>query len=358
MNFLAYLVGFFISYSAFAKATVFKGLDSDSDRKTSVITLNFNSRIQQSNLELKPHSTFLDLVLKNVMVPESGKFYDITSPYISKVVVVQVSDIESSIRFFVNEKASDIKQVTAVDHLNDKIIITVDHRLLAKMGYTNHLPKSKKPKQDILSESNINNVGMKVDELESANSYRMVVATTFSIVMLSFLLLFYLYKSKGRKLKFNNNEGRVSMKTLAYYALGPKRNIQLLQVGGERLLLGVTPDNINFLTKLDSPDEQKTKPNNEPVNVTRRTTKPHSSQAKPSKPRRLSSNKITPQPKPKTRTQKPTRAPVSEPAPRLQQTPYGSANSIGKDNSRSEKSIEDVTSMIRKKLKDLPSIRE
>lgn len=51
------------------------------------------------------------------------------------------------------------------------------------------------------------------------------------------------------------------MKVLSTTYLGPKKEISLIEIGQEYLVIGVTPNNISLLTRLDRPPETNTKPN-------------------------------------------------------------------------------------------------
>ncbi|MCD6274257.1 MAG: flagellar biosynthetic protein FliO [Deltaproteobacteria bacterium] len=75
------------------------------------------------------------------------------------------------------------------------------------------------------------------------------------IVLVSLLLLFYLFK-KGVKKYYNNSDNKL-IKVLDSTFIGVKKNISLVEVPGAVLVLGITNDNISFLTRIDRKDITK-----------------------------------------------------------------------------------------------------
>ena len=54
------------------------------------------------------------------------------------------------------------------------------------------------------------------------------------------------YLSPKRKVK-----GDLAINVLSSLHITPKERIEVIEVSGERIVLGITPGSINFLTKLD-----------------------------------------------------------------------------------------------------------
>ena len=69
-------------------------------------------------------------------------------------------------------------------------------------------------------------------------------------IVLGFLLLVLIlikkYLSPRRKVK-----GDLFIKVLSSLHISPKERIEVIEVSGQRIVLGITPGRINFLTKLD-----------------------------------------------------------------------------------------------------------
>ena len=72
------------------------------------------------------------------------------------------------------------------------------------------------------------------------------------------LLVFVLYSMKKFMFKGRDSKGNVFIKVVSSLHLSPKERIEVIDVAGERIVLGITPGNINFLTKIGSTkDEEK-----------------------------------------------------------------------------------------------------
>jgi flagellar protein FliO/FliZ len=69
------------------------------------------------------------------------------------------------------------------------------------------------------------------------------------LVLVLYLMKRFLFVNRGAK-------GDLLIKILSSSHLSPKERIEVIEVSGERLVLGITPGSITFLTKLnDVPGE-------------------------------------------------------------------------------------------------------
>ncbi|MBL0716789.1 MAG: flagellar biosynthetic protein FliO [Desulfosarcina sp.] len=75
------------------------------------------------------------------------------------------------------------------------------------------------------------------------------------IVLASLLLLFYFFKKVMKK--YYHNSDNMLIKVLDTSFLGVKKNISIVEVPGAVLVLGITNDNISFLTKINKEDVMK-----------------------------------------------------------------------------------------------------
>lgn len=65
------------------------------------------------------------------------------------------------------------------------------------------------------------------------------------------LLVLVLHFIKRFLVARRGEEGDLLIRVLATHHLSPKERIEIIEVSGERMVLGVTPGHINFLSKLD-----------------------------------------------------------------------------------------------------------
>ena len=64
------------------------------------------------------------------------------------------------------------------------------------------------------------------------------------LVLVLYLMKRFLFINRGVK-------GDLLIKILSSLHLSPKERIEVIEISGERIVLGITPGNITFLTKLD-----------------------------------------------------------------------------------------------------------
>jgi flagellar protein FliO/FliZ len=74
-------------------------------------------------------------------------------------------------------------------------------------------------------------------------------AIAMLFIVLGFLIL-VLYLMKRFLLLRRGAKGNLFIKVLTSMHLSPKERIEVIEVLGERIVLGITPGNISFLTKL------------------------------------------------------------------------------------------------------------
>ena len=76
------------------------------------------------------------------------------------------------------------------------------------------------------------------------------VKTIAMLFLVLGLLVCVLYFMKRFLFKGQDPKGNVFIKVVSSLHLSPKEKIQVIEVSGERIVLGITPGNISFLTKV------------------------------------------------------------------------------------------------------------
>ena len=91
-------------------------------------------------------------------------------------------------------------------------------------------------------------------EMEVINTGIKTIAMLFIVLGFLFLTLFLIkkYLSPNRKVK-----GDLPINVLSSLHISPKDRIEVIEVSGQRIVLGITPGRINFLTKLDGLNKGK-----------------------------------------------------------------------------------------------------
>ncbi|MBI5491394.1 MAG: flagellar biosynthetic protein FliO [Deltaproteobacteria bacterium] len=76
--------------------------------------------------------------------------------------------------------------------------------------------------------------------------------TLITVLGLMGLSLWAFRKSMGKGGKLTGRKPGAPIKVVTTSFLGQKKNLAVVEVAGEMLVLGVTPTSINFLTKIES----------------------------------------------------------------------------------------------------------
>jgi flagellar biosynthetic protein FliO len=64
------------------------------------------------------------------------------------------------------------------------------------------------------------------------------------------VLIFVLYIMKKFMLPKRIGKGELIVKVVSSFHLSPKERIEVIEISGERIVVGITPGSINFLTKI------------------------------------------------------------------------------------------------------------
>jgi flagellar biosynthetic protein FliO len=90
---------------------------------------------------------------------------------------------------------------------------------------------------DVMSELNLIGTGLR--------TVAMLSIVLGLLVLVLYLMKRFLFINRGAK-------GDLLIKILSSLNLSPKERIEVIEVSGEKIVLGITPGNITFLTKLNS----------------------------------------------------------------------------------------------------------
>ncbi len=356
-------------YAAEKIATVQK-VDSETDEKNTLINLTFDSPLKGKTPVLEGHGGFLQLALTDTMTPNPGQFFDVKSPFIQKMAVFQTGPKTVAFRLFVKENADEIRKAATIDLLGERLMISFDHAKLAALAPDSPTPAQQKmPSADeVVAKTEVrSDIADPVGEILPNDATKttkfgkddfniqkkLIPVAIFSAMMLSGLFLMHLVRRFLRRGKQGPMPAAsVSMKTIASYNLAPKHKLALVQVGGQQVLLGVGPEGINFLTSMNSgaAASQYVMAPQAPMMAL------EESQAKASERTQHMRKKMLEEKSPKQLTEAPAK------------TKKTSTFSVAVDDegvkpmlshetsAGGQKSIEDVTNLIRRKLKNLPNL--
>lgn len=209
---------------------------------------------------------------------------------------------------------------------------------------------------------------------------KLVQVTLFFGAMLGLLLLSFAMRSTlRRRARAATGEQPIDMKMLASLPLAARQKLSLVQVGDERILIGVTPENVTFIANLSkqappagfgkilAQAEQLAAPTREP------RTLPMAPAPRPKLKDLPGNDEESLREPPAPRPASPAAAPAPAPAPAAKKPAPQRVNiAVGDDGPKevaavkrskpadnkpaSRESVDDVTKMIRDKLRQLKSI--
>lgn len=379
-------------------ALMVEGISSESNDKMSIATIKLNSKPDMPNVDLEDHSSFLQIRLPNTITAESGRFYDGSGPYIAKIAAYQVNPTDTIIRLFLTKSATAIKEATDAQILNKRIVVTIDHNAARKADHVaetiaakiptevpssappvaatlpvtassaalekveaNTLPTAPVPpvaekienaKDDAVNISSLSNLDKKLNMLALAS-------LIFFVLFFGFMTLRRIYR--GRRAGTLSKDV-ITMQVLHNLAISPKQRLSLVQVGNERLLLAISPDQVSLISTIANPEVSRM-PAMQPMHspsapAITQSQAPRKMMAPPPPAPRVAA------PRPVAQTHTPSAEAAVEPKINPRKINYAISDDgitelkvpgrAGKQNSN--QAIDDVTKMIREKLKNLPKL--
>lgn len=353
-------------------------VDGESDQKSSIITVRYDSKPGFAKPKVEAMGSFIQVTLPNTMVPKPGQFVDVNSPYIRKFAVFQLDEQTAGLRLFVTKEASHLAAAVTTDILENRVVIVMDHveaekQLLAhfdgvpvtggptaedvvkKTEVRADIPDPARPQEAAKEPAKATTVTTPAEATPWSHGLegKLVMVTVFSAVMLILLIALKSWRRVMSKKWPGSPVEDYSLKTLATHPVGPKQKLTVVQVGQEQILLGVSPDNINFLTALKKPHDGQARLAIDPPSLPKQTL--------PKEKIVRRSNPVLDEvsPRPVARPRQPARTDLPEPGSAIS---YGISDQGIKNmkaptrRPEESSSVDDVTRMIRNKLRDLPKV--
>jgi flagellar protein FliO/FliZ len=353
-------------------------IDGESDQKASVITVRYDSKPGFAKPKAEAMGSFIQVTLPNTMAPRPGQFMEANSPYIRKFAVFQLDEQTAALRLFVTKEASHLVGAVTTDILENRVVIVMDHaeaeaQLLA---HFDGVPVSGGPTaEEVLQKTEVRSDVPDPAKVQAAAKVEPAAAKTepapaqapawsegletklvmVTIFMAAMLVLLIGMKSWRRVMTKRWPGAPVedfSLKTLATHAVGPKQKLTVVQVGQEQILIGVSPDNINFLTSLKKPGEAPARVAIDPT-LYQKQALPKEAPVRRTGP---VLDEVAPRPAARTRTAPRSELPEPGSAIAYGISDQGIKNMKAPRASDEPSSVDDVTRMIRKKLRDLPKV--
>jgi flagellar biogenesis protein FliO len=279
-------------------------IEPEFSEKKTYIHIQFDKSPQWELMPvLEDHNTFIQMNLKDIVPQFPGKFWDVNSSLISKVALFKTSNSNAAIRVFPQEGRVVNISDFSVEQLGSRLIISVNHSAQVEKGNSKglvgppHYPQSNFLEQkthiedashESVTSSDILKVNEKLDDSmnkksdnhehnqksERANTsaeedlsgrntqnlQNILVKIAIFIGAVVAIGVLILTKRKFALLRTLEVAGEKvpTILNLSTLPVSQKQKINLIQVGAERFLIGVSPGEIRLLTGISTiqPDKK------------------------------------------------------------------------------------------------------
>lgn len=272
------------------------------DKKSGDIQFNFSSKL---NLKRAPKLSYFDTYFEfnlNDSFIDQAKFFDVDNEYIQKIGVYPTSESSLGVRLFTDQEGSleryqlsslslagnsinfnfdksgylKLKEATSKDNKdkdtnkdknNEEVATSISSEktdlVLAstqKQGQESQISNSTKDSKTVLgssalkllydkSQKSVKDTTLQLKNSSLIKSNLVSILMFLSIMVLGCIALYFSRNIFSKKFG-KKTDANIKIKTLAVSSLSPKQKVTLVEVCGERILLGVTPSSVSFITKL------------------------------------------------------------------------------------------------------------
>jgi flagellar protein FliO/FliZ len=255
-------------------AVTLGAVTTDVEGDLTIVTARLNRSPQWKDVEIEEHGTFLQIKLPQTLIPASGEFLDGNGPFLRKLASFQVGSDDGALRLFINQDASKAKLATSAELLGDRIVVTIDHKKLEqlispaqKINPSEAVPvpsdRADTPEVITVAQSVSTPAQAKINTNVTENSQLYAQLTKgagiCALLFICLLTVQFIKSRRGRAKNQSKNSPQiepVTMRVLSSISLGQKQKLTLVQVGNQQILLGLTPDNISLLKNIDDINSQ------------------------------------------------------------------------------------------------------
>lgn len=387
-------------------------IETEVENDLTLVTAKLNKHPDWKNLEIEDHGTFIQVKLPATAVISSGEFFDGNGPYLKKIASFQVGESDGALRLFLNQDAAKAKLATTAELLGERIVITIDHKKLEQLIHPVKENTAKKsPAIDAVKEESLvsteanavsgdskiafapeppktvtgaadsgaskDKIGAGPESLDLKD--KLITAAGFCAVMLLLLLGSTMWRNKRIKLgKVSKKFDAVDpapMKVLSNLSISGRQRLSLVQVGSQQILIGVSPDNISFLTEVHARPKNQPSSNsfgnhllnadpNAEVKLKQASYSPTANSTAgtsnqkptPKRPAETTSVALTTGQRPVVRTKQVTGQNRINYAVGDEGVSDLRSRGIKNDKGRADQPFDDITKVIRDRLKNLPPV--
>lgn len=217
---------------------------AETDNKVSIINLHFGEKLgwHRRDVVQTANKAFVQFALPGVTLAESEKFFESKSPYVEKIAAYKNDKGEVTIRMFTKVDGNLVKESGFLEVLDKRLLYTVDHGFIEKRLSSIKAGKALEQQKQVAA--------AKVPATETSPYLKLKYAAAGLGALLMFLLMFLSWRRFARNIALNKQGGEaIRMELLSSMHISPKQKLSLIQVGGEKILLGIGPEQINVLSR-------------------------------------------------------------------------------------------------------------
>ncbi len=316
----------------------------DTQENLTAVTLRLSEKPVWAQVTPKLHGNFLQFDLPNTMVTNPGQFQEGDGKIIAKIVAFQATEKDAAFRIFLLPNAPKDINLWRSDVLERQFIISVAHSGAdAVIASTQVESDAGKMPSELLKPQD--GKAASFAAFDNKLKRNLKISTWFAVAGMFMIGFLYWLRPRMRLRKQpSRNVDEPLIRTLATQSLGHKQQLRLIEAAGEKILLSITPTGIQFLTTLSQPSSQPMLP----------ASFMQAMAAAPQRalPEQSAGNESGQSFTPPQRTNLEMRTPTKNEKP---QRKIVQSNAPAKDKA-STQSVNDVTKMIRERLKNLPQI--
>ena len=199
---------------------------------STVITLDLDRAPAWQDVAVHSRGNWLAVKLPNTVARDAGTFHPVNSPYILKLLPLQLDAQTTSLRVFASTEGDVLQRATTVEVAGQQIIIFVDHSKLPPV-----LPST----------------ATRAEAYGSGGLGKIQLAALVLVTVLTLLLcLFGLWRFfVGRARRIHDREQSSVLRSVGQLPLSAQHHLALIEVYGQRLLFAVSARGVELMTTTD-----------------------------------------------------------------------------------------------------------
>lgn len=221
-----------LSSWASAAPLTLTGVNGSVIGNSTLITLDLDRAPAWQDVSVQSRGNLLELKLPDTVASAAGKFHTVNSPYILKLLPLQLDAQTTSLRVFANTEGDLLQKATTVEVAGKQIIVFVDHSKLSPV-----LPG-------------------KAARTEAYGSNWLGKIQLAAIVLVAVLTLLLCLFGVWRIYVWRARRGCESVQTSVMRSIGQlplsaQHRLTLIEVYGQRLLFAVSDRGVKLVTATD-----------------------------------------------------------------------------------------------------------